>query len=81
MKADPILEELWRVKEKLSREMAADPAAYQARLDQLMSQAEQAGQRFLGSSGDLRRLVAEQEHRRRQAEALMLNESPPRQKK
>lgn len=28
MKVDPILEEVWRIKDKLSREMAADPTAY-----------------------------------------------------
>jgi len=81
MKADPILEELWRVKDKLSREMTADPAAYQARLDQLVKQAERACQRILNSPDDLRRHVAEQEQRRRQTEALMLNETPPRRKK
>jgi hypothetical protein len=81
VKADPILEELWRVKEKLSREMTADPAAYQARLDQLAKQAERAGQRVLKSSDELRCHVAEQEQRRRQTEALMLNETPPRRKK
>ncbi len=81
MKADPILEELWHVKEKLSRDMAVDPAAYQARLDQLMRQAEQAGQRILSSPGDLRRHVAEREHSHRQAAALTLNETPPRRKK
>jgi hypothetical protein len=81
MKADPILEELWRVKDKLSREMTADPVAYQARLDQLAKQAERAGQRVLNSPEELRRHVAEQEQRRRQAEALMLNETPTRKKK
>jgi hypothetical protein len=81
MKADPILEELWRVKEKLSREMTADPAAYRERLDQLVKQAERAGQRVLNSPDELRRHVAEQEQRRRQTEALMLNETPPRRKK
>jgi len=32
MKADPILEEVWRIKDKLSRELAADPDAYFAKL-------------------------------------------------
>ena len=81
MKADPILEELWRVKDKLSREMTADPVAYQARLDQLAKQAERGGQRVLNSPEELRRHVAEQEQRRRQAETLMLNETPTRKKK
>lgn len=81
MKADPILEELWRVKDKLSREMTADPAAYQARLNRLLQQEEQAGRRILNSPDDLRRHVAEQEQHRRQAEALTLNETPPSRKK
>ena len=42
MKADPILEEVWRIKDKLSREMAADPAAYSAKLDEIAKAEEQA---------------------------------------
>jgi len=35
MKVDPILEEVWRIKDKLSREMASDPDAYFAKLDEM----------------------------------------------
>ena len=35
MKADPILEEVWRIKDKLSREMATDPEAYFAKLGEI----------------------------------------------
>ena len=81
MKADPILEELWRVKDELSREMTADPAAWRAREEQLLKQEAQSGRRILNSPEDLHRHMAEQEQHRRQTEAFMLNESRPRRKK
>lgn len=37
MKSNPILEEVWRLKDKLLREMAADPDAYFAKLDEITS--------------------------------------------
>ena len=54
MKPDPILEELWRVKDALSREMAADPAAYGAKFDDLANGEEKAGRKVIRSAGELR---------------------------
>jgi hypothetical protein len=59
MKTDPILEEVWRVKDKLSREMAADPAAYSAKLDEIANAEEKAGRKVIRSAAGLRELVAE----------------------
>jgi hypothetical protein len=74
MKADPILEEVWRIKDKLSREMAADSAAYVAKLDEITKTEERAGRRVIRSAKELRQLVAEKEHQRTHAQAMVLND-------
>ncbi len=79
MKVDPILEEVWRIKDKLSREMAADPDAYRAKLDELVKAEEKAGRRVIRSAAELRQLVAEKERQRAQESPMVLNEKPPRQ--
>ena len=53
MKADPILEEVWRVKDQLSREMAAVPAAYSAKLDGIANAEEKAGRKIIRSAVEL----------------------------
>ncbi len=68
MKADPILEEVWRVKDKLSREFAADPDAYFAKLNEITHAEEKAGRKVIHSAAGLRELVAEKE--RQLAEAI-----------
>jgi predicted patatin/cPLA2 family phospholipase len=79
MKADPILEEVWRIKDKLSREMAADPAAYSAKLDEIAKAEEQAGRTVIRSAEELRQLAAEKDRQRANASAMMLHDKPPRQ--
>jgi hypothetical protein len=76
MKADPILEEVWRVKDKLSREMAAKPAAYFAKLDGIADTEEKAGRKVIRSAAELRQLVAEKERLRTEESALALNDKP-----
>jgi hypothetical protein len=78
MKTDAILEEVWRIKDKLSREMAADLAAYFAKLDAITVAEEKAGRKVIRSAEDLRQLVAEKEHQRVEESALALNDKPPR---
>ena len=80
MKADPILEELWRVKDELSREMAADPAAYFAKLDKIGDAEEKAGRKVIRSAEELRQLMAEKERQQAVESALALNEKPTRKK-
>ena len=78
MKADPILEEAWRVKDKLSREMAADPDAYFAKLAELEQAEENAGRKVIRSAQELRQFVAEQQRQRAAEAAMVLNDEPPR---
>jgi hypothetical protein len=77
MKPDPILEEVWRVKDKLSREMAADPDAYCAKLDGIAKAEQLAGRRVIRSAKELRQLVAEKERQRDLASRMVLNEKSP----
>ena len=70
MKADPILEEVWRIKDKISREMAADPDAYFAKLDAITKTEEKAGRRIIRSAAELRQLVVETELQRAQESAF-----------
>lgn len=80
MKADPILEEVWRVKDKLSREMAADPAAYVARLDDITNAEEKAGRKVIRSAAGLRELVAKKERQLAGQSAFALNDKPAQKK-
>ena len=77
MKPDPVLEELWRIKDKLSREMAANPAAYLLKLDQINSIEAAKGRKIILSADELRQFVADQEHQRAQS-PMALNDKPPR---
>jgi hypothetical protein len=77
MKADPILEEIWRIKDKLSREMAADPDAYFAKLDEITKAEEKAGRIVIRSAEELRQLAATKESQRARASTMVLNEKPP----
>jgi len=81
MKADPTLEELWRVKDKLSREMAADPAAYFVKLDVITNAEEKVGRKVIRSAEELRQLVAEKERQRAEQSAMVLNDKPARKKR
>ena len=80
MKADPILEEVWRVKDKLSREMAADPLAYSAKLDAMVVAEEKTGRKVIRSAAELRQLVAQRERQHAEESALVLNDKPARKK-
>jgi hypothetical protein len=80
MKADPILEEIWRIKDELSREMAADPDAYFAKLDEITKAEEKAGRKIIHSAEELRQLVAEKERQLAEISAMALNDKPRRKK-
>jgi hypothetical protein len=77
MKADPILEELWRIKDDLSRQMAADPAAYFARLDAIANAEETAGRPVIRSAEELRRLIGEKERQHAADSTMTFREHPP----
>jgi hypothetical protein len=78
MKPDSILEEVWRIKDKLSREMAADPDAYFAKLAEREQAEEKSGRNLIRSAHELRQLVAEKVHQRAAEAAMVLNDAPPR---
>lgn len=77
MKADPVIEELWSIKDKLSGEMKADPAAYLAKLDQMSANEVGKGRRIILSADELRQFVADQENQRAPSSPFALNEKPP----
>jgi hypothetical protein len=78
MKADPILAEVWRIKDKLSREMAADPDAYFAKLDEITEAEEKAGRKVIRTAKELRQFVAEEERKRAGESAMALRDEPSR---
>ncbi len=74
MKENPLLEELWRVKDDLAREAGYD-------IDRIFSELRAEEARHPGpliqSADDLRRYVADEERRHQAASALALKEQPP----
>ena len=80
MKANPILEEVWRIKDELSREMTADLDAYFAKLDEIADAEEAAGRKVVRSVEELRQLMAETERQRATEPTLALSETPLREK-
>ena len=74
MKTNPILEELWQVKDGLAREAGYDIDRIFAELR--AAEARQPGP-LIQSADELRRYVADQEHRHEAASALALKEEPP----
>jgi hypothetical protein len=78
MKGNPILGEIWRIKDELSREMAANPDAYFAKLDKMTKAEEKSGRKVIRSAEELRQLVAQKERQRAVEQSLILNDKPPR---
>jgi hypothetical protein len=74
MKPDPILEELWRVKDDLAREAGYD-------IDRIFAKLRAAESQHPGplirSAEDLRRYATEQQPQRDVASVPALNEQPP----
>jgi len=79
MNGDPILEEVWRIKEKLSGEMAADADAYWAKLEKMMNAEEKGGRKVIRSAAELRNHMAEIERQHNIESTLALkDQAPPR---
>jgi hypothetical protein len=76
MNSDPILEEVWRIKDALAREAGYDVDRVFDELRLLTASEEKAGRQIIRSSEELRRYVAIEEARR-QSEALVVRETPP----
>ena len=77
VKTNPILEEVWRIKDELAREFAADPDAYFAKLDEITDAEEKAGRKIVRSAEELQQLVARRERERAEESAMALNDKPP----
>lgn len=73
MKTNPLLEELWQVKDDLALEAGYD--IHRIFADLRAAEAQQPGP-LLRSAEDLRRYVAEEERRHEAASALALKEEP-----
>ncbi len=74
MKADPILEELWKVKDQLAAEAGYDVERFLAGLRAW--EAEHRAGRIIRSDEELRELV-QQEERKRAEPTSLLKEEPP----
>ena len=73
MNPDPILEEVWRVKDALAREAGYDVDRVFDELRRSTADEQKAGRQVIRSSVELRRYAVIEEGRRR-AEALALRE-------
>ena len=74
MKTNPLLEELWQVKDDLAREAGYD-------LDRIFAELRAAEARqpgpLIGSADELRRYVADEEQRFAAASVVAVKEEPP----
>ena len=76
MKAEPILEELWEVKDQLAAEAGYDVGRFLENLRRWEAEHPQPGH-VVNSAEELRQLVVEEERKRAEAAALILKEQPP----
>lgn len=79
MKPNPILEEVWRVKDDLAREAGNDVHRLCENTRQWAAEHPHPGP-VVRSADDLRRLVADKERQRAESSVMALNDKPPRQK-
>ncbi len=77
MKANPILEEVWRIKDQLAAEAGYDMDRYFDNLRKWMTAHPHTGP-VIHNADELRRLVAEKEARCAAQPAATLNEEPPK---
>jgi len=78
VKPNPILEEVWRVKDELAREAGDDIHRLCENTRQWAAAHPHPGP-VVRNAEDLRRLVAEQERQRAATSAMALNDKPTRQ--
>ncbi len=78
MKPDPILAELWKVKDALAAEAGYDTDRFLENLRRWEAEHPPKG-RVVHSAEELRQLVEEEELQRAEAAAWILKDKPPRQ--
>ncbi len=76
MKPDPILEELWTIKDKLAREAGYDTRRFLENLRQWEAGHPHPGP-VVSSAEELRQLVAKKEREHTESSTLALNDKPP----
>ena len=79
MKANPILEEVWRIKDQLAAEAGYDIDRFFDNLRKWEAEHPHTGP-VVRNAEELRQLVAETERQRAEGSALALNDKPPRKK-
>ncbi|HMP84055.1 MAG TPA: hypothetical protein PKA41_15255 [Verrucomicrobiota bacterium] len=77
MKADPILQEVWDIKDRLAAEAGYDVDRFFDQLKEWTAQHPPTGP-VVRNAEELRQLLAEQERQRAEQSALTLNEEPPK---
>ena len=77
MKSNPILEEVWRIKDELAREAGYDVHRLCENTRKWAAAHPHSG-RMVHTAEELRQLVAEKEQERGKESAMTLNDGPPR---
>lgn len=77
VKTDPILQEVWDIKDRLAAEAGYDVDRFVDQLREWTAKHPPTGP-VVRNAGELRRLLAEQERQRAEQSALTLNEEPPK---
>jgi hypothetical protein len=76
MKTNPILDELWKIKDYLAREAGYDPHRFFENLRKWAAENPHPGP-TVHSPEELQQLKAEQERQRAAEPAMVLNDKPP----
>ena len=79
MKANPILEEVWRIKDQLAAEAGYDVDRFFENLRKWEAEHPHAGP-VVRNAEELRQLVAQKESERAEESAMVLNDKPTRKK-
>ena len=77
MKPDPILEELWEIKDELAREAGYDTHQFFENLRKWEAEHPHPGP-VVHSAEELQQLIAEKERQLAEESAMALNDKPPR---
>jgi hypothetical protein len=78
MKSNPILEEVWRIKDQLAAEAGYDIDRFFENLRKWEAE-HPPHSPVVNSSEELQQLITEKERRRAAEAAMLLNDKPPRQ--
>lgn len=77
MKTNPILEEVWRIKDELAREAGYDVHRLCENTRKWATEHPHSG-RVIRSAAELQQFVAEEERKRAEASVLAMNDKPAR---